>query len=714
MQSNDNQKQDTDLSSPFKQRLLSERLLKDDIVESIHDGILLFNPDLSIQVINPQARNLLEFFDDPDYLFDELTLFKNRKATLAFRLKDWLQKICLRPTKNPKECLVWQRTDVGQPMKPFLFSAKPIADNQGMITAVLLVIYDRQIETESDEKQRILDAALNSFDGQFITNDKGYITQPNMAFSAYTGLMREELASMSILAWMQKQLGLKTTEEEVLRTLLEEGRWSGEVAVHPNKDTTFYAVLSLSMITDGHRNIECYVGTLQDITDIKQAQAEVEQMAFYDELTGLANRRLLLEHLEHSLLHHLRNRTFSALMFLDLDRFKNTNDTFGHTAGDELLKTTAQRLTETLRAEDTIARLGGDEFVILTHMDAPNLEQATQQALTLSDKIMDALGEDYRVLDQTLRNSVSIGVCCYPLHQQETPEEIIGFADMAMYESKKLGRNRVHFYDQTLSESLKARHALERALNNAVIEEEFELFFQPQFSLDETLLSAEALVRWKHPTLGLVPPSEFIPIAEDGRQILKIGQFVIQEAFKQAKDWHERFGLTNLSINISPVQFHETSFVSNLKASQQKIGVSPELITLEITEGILISEMDLALRKMNALVDLGYKFSIDDFGTGYSSLSYFQKLPIQELKIDKSFVSNLPESDEDMVIVDTILNLAKSKHLHVVAEGVETLGQLEVFKQRDAIYQEKLRIQGFHFSKPLTATEFEERFLSAN
>lgn len=693
--------------------LIKERNLKEDIIESIHDGIVVFNPDFSVQVINPQARTLLDFFNDPDHFFEDLSFFNNKKATLAFKLKDWLQQVSRRVSRHPKEFFVWQRVDFEHPLKPLQLSAKPIFDNDHQVSAILLMIYDRRLQAEADEKKRILSAALNSFDGQFITNDKGYITQPNMAFSAYTGLMREELASMSILAWMQKQLTLKNSEEQVLRALLEDGRWSGEVEVHPNEDTTFYAVLSLSMITDAQRNIECYVGTLQDITDIKQAQAEVEYLAFYDELTGLANRRLLLEHLEHALLHHMRKRTYSALMFLDLDRFKNTNDTFGHSAGDELLKTTAYRLKEHLRAEDTVARLGGDEFVILTHMDAPSLEVATQHALTLSNKIMDALCEDYHIMDQTLKNSVSIGVCCFPLYQNETPEEVIGFADMAMYESKKLGRNRVHFYDQTLSESIQNRHALERSLNNAVIEEEFELYFQPQFDLNENLVSAEALVRWKHPTLGLVSPSEFIPIAEDGRQILKIGQYVIRQAFLKAKDWNERFGLKNLSINISPVQFHETSFVAGLRAMQEETGVSPELITLEITEGILISEMELAMRKMAALVDMGYKFSIDDFGTGYSSLSYFQKLPIQELKIDKSFVFRVPDSEEDVAIIDTILNLAKSKQLQIVAEGVETPEQVEFFKNLPDPIRNKLLIQGFHFSKPLKEASFEERFFKA-
>lgn len=699
---------DNDLS-----HLMQERHLKDDIIESIHDGVIVFNPDFSVQVINPQARALLDFFNDPDHFFDDLTLFKNKKATLTFKLKDWLQQISRRVAKHPKEFFVWQRIDFDQPLKPLLFSAKPIVDENHQITSILLMIYDRRLQADADEKKRILNAALNSFDGQFITNDKGYITQPNMAFSAYTGLMREELSSMSILAWMQQQLTLKTTEEQVLRALLEDGRWSGEVEVHPNADTTFYAVLSLSMITDNHRNIECYVGTLQDITDIKQAQAEVEYLAFYDELTGLANRRQLLEHLEHTLLHHMRHRTYSALMFLDLDRFKNTNDTFGHTAGDELLKTTAYRLKEHLRAEDTIARLGGDEFVILTHMDAPSLELATQHALTLSNKVMDALCEDYVIMDQTLKNSVSIGVCCFPLHQHETPEELIGFADMAMYESKKLGRNRVHFYDQTLSESIQNRHALERSLNNAVIEEEFELFFQPQFNLNEELVSAEALIRWKHPTLGLISPSEFIPIAEDGRQILKIGQYVIRQSFLKAKEWHEKYGLKNLSINISPIQFHETSFVASLRNLQEETGVSPELITLEVTEGILISEMELALRKMAALEEMGYKFSIDDFGTGYSSLSYFQKLPIRELKIDKSFVFRIPASQEDIAIIDTILNLAKSKQLQIVAEGVETREQVDFFKNTQESVRDKLLIQGFHFSKPLDASAFEERFFHA-
>ncbi|MDX1795476.1 MAG: EAL domain-containing protein [Hydrogenovibrio sp.] len=687
--------------------LKQERQLKDDIIRSIHDGIIVFNPDLSIQVINPQARSLLEFFNDADHFFEDIEVFKNKKATLAFKLKDWLIQNSRRVSHHPKEHFAWLRIDTLHPLRPLLLSTKPIYDDEHRLTAVLLMIYDRRLQTETDQKRRILNAALNSFDGQFVTNDKGYITHPNVAFTAYTGLMMEQLQSMTLLAWMQSQLTLKTSEEELLKTLLEDGRWSGEVQVHPNAETVFHAVLSISMITDDQRNIECYVGTLQDITDIKQAQAEVEYLAFYDELTGLANRRLLLEHLEHAMLHHTRNKTFSALMFLDLDRFKSTNDAFGHAAGDQLLKMTAHRLRETLRAEDTIARLGGDEFVILTHMDAPNMDVAAQHALTLSNKIIDALGHDYDILDQTVKNSVSVGICCFPLKMQETPEEIISFADLAMYQSKNSGRNRVSFYDMTLSQEIQDRHELERSLNKAKVDQEFELYFQPQFNLNEELVSAETLVRWKHPVLGLISPSRFIPIAEDGRQILKIGEHIIQQAFLQAKKWHEEYGIQNLSINISPIQFHETNFVAHIREMQEQTCVNPELITLEITEGILISEMELALRKIDALTEMGYKFSIDDFGTGYSSLSYFQKLPIQELKIDKSFVFNAPNSAEDIAIIDTIINLAKSKDLQVVAEGIESIEQAEFFKQRYT----KVLLQGFYFSKPLPGEEFAERFL---
>lgn len=687
-------------------RLREERQYKRDIINAIHDGIIVFSPDFSPRTINTIAQNILHLDAHAPSFFRQVNFYKNKKSTLKFKLKPWLEHTAKLGNDKPREQLVWFKHNNEPKMTPLLISAKPIFNEERVLQSVLLVIYDRRLKVASDEKQRILNAAFNSFDGQFLTNDKGYLTHPNFAFSAYTGLMPEELKTMTIINWLQKQVLLKIPVEQLLRTLLEDGKWSGEVEVHPNSDTVFYAVLSLSMITDDARNIECYVGTLQDITDIKEAQAEVEHLAYYDELTELPNRRLLLEHLEHSILHHSRNKTFSALLYLDLDRFKSTNDAFGHAVGDELLKFTAERLKEVLRAEDTVARMGGDEFVILTHLNAANPEIAYQQSLTLSSKVIQALNTDYKIHEHLIRNAVSVGVCVYPVKPTDQPDNIITYADLAMYEAKHQGRNRVFFYENALSEEMMARHQLEEALNQAEIEHEFELYFQPQFNLNEELVSAETLIRWHHPRLGFISPSKFIPIAEDGRQILKIGDWILKEAFKTANQWHQQYGLKNLSINISPIQFHETSFVQNVENLQREIGVPPDIITMELTEGILISDMDQALEKIHALSVQGYQFSIDDFGTGYSSLSYFQKLPIHELKIDQSFVFRLP-NQEDVAIIETILSLGDSKQLRLVAEGIETPEQVDFFKQKSP----HVLLQGYYFSAPLSQADFEAAFL---
>lgn len=698
---------DSDDRGQLVKKLYAEQQFKHDIIHSLHDGIIVFHADFSVHILNERARILLSFDNDSEYLFEDLLLFKNKKGTRRFDLKQWLEQCARSSQPHPKDHPVWLRPAPAESMTPLLFSVKPIQNTHGQIETLLLVIYDHALHAEVKEKKRILNAALNSFDGQFITNEKGYITSPNFAFCAYTGLMLEQLKTLTILNWIQKQVSLKVTEEELLRCLLQDGRWSGEIQVHPDENTTFYAVLSLSLICDEQKNIECYVGTLQDITDLKEAQAEMERLAFYDELTGLPNRRLFLEHLEHNLLHQMRQRTFNALLYLDLDRFKATNDAFGHRAGDELLKETAKRLKTVLRAEDTVARLGGDEFVILAQLDASTYEKAAQSALTLSDKLIESLSEPTFVLDQPVKNCASIGICCFPLQENEHPEDLITYADLAMYQAKHSGIGQIRFYEHTLSEEMRERHQLEKALNNAEFDTEFHLCFQPQFDLNENLVSAEVLIRWQHPELGLVSPAKFIPVAEDNRQILKIGESVIRKAFHIAKEWNENHGLKNLSINISPIQFHETSFVADIRRLQTEVGVDPSLITLEITEGILITEMDLALRKIDALTEQGYKFSIDDFGTGYSSLSYFQKLPIQELKIDRSFVFRVPESKEDIAIIETIIALANSKQLTIVAEGVETLDQVNYFKRN----QGPMHLQGFYFSKPLSKTELEERFL---
>lgn len=696
----------------LQQSLKSERLFKHAIIEALHDGIIIFNQRFHIENINLTAQKLLCFNAENDEFLTDLAFFKNKKNTLKFNMASWLKQAIDQPQTPPQEILIWVKSKcLVDTSTPILLSAKTILNSDQSFQSLLLIIYDKSIVAHSDEQHRILEAAFNSYDGQFITNDKGYIIQPNFSFSAYTGLLPNELKTMSVTHWMQKQVTLKepTQVEDVLKSLLMEKKWSGEVQIHPNPDTTFHAVLSLTMLIDAAQNIEHYVGTLQDITDIKASQANIERLAYYDELTGLPNRRLFIEHLETSLIHHRRNHTYSAILYLDLDNFKEVNDIYGHAVGDAAIQLTGQKLTQLLRAEDLVARISGDEFVILTRQNVLSRTQAIQQALSLGSKLIHELNQDLHIGELYIPNASSIGIHIIPGSEEDTPEQLISYADLAMYEAKQRGKNQLYFYQTELTEKILRRREIEEALKHADYDQEFYLVYQAQVANHSEQLSGETLIRWQHPTLGDIRPDQFICVAEDTKQILKLGQWILRQAFDQVKTWNStREKPIHISINISPIQFHEPSFVDNVLALQHETQVNPRHITLELTEGILISNIEDALVKIKALALEGYQLSIDDFGTGYSSLSYFQKLPIHELKIDQSFVADIPNSKEAIAIIETIIQLANSKGLTIVAEGVETQAQVDFFRS----HQSRILMQGYFFSRPERAEAFEKHFFS--
>ncbi len=690
--------------------LKNEQQFVRDMIDSLHEGIILFNTELKIQEINQQALSLLHLTRKNPLFFKNICFFNNKKCTLKLNIKSWLKQALNHPTQKSQEAHVWVKLKHYQAIPyPISLSSKPISTKKDQFQGLLLVLHDRSISAQIEEQNRILEASFNSYDGQFITNNKGYIINPNIAFSAYTGLSLQELKKINIIQWIKKQVIFQenTHVDDVLMSLLTEKKWSGEVEIHPSKNTIFYSVLRLFMLVDKENNIEHYLGTVQDITDIKMAQSKIQHLAYYDDLTHLPNRRLLIEHIEQAISQHKQKHTYSALIYIDLDNFKELNDIYGHFTGDQALKYTAEILKSTLQTDNILARISGDEFAILTQSSAPNATTAIQQALTLSNKLLKTLSKNIIIADTIIPSSCSIGVCIFPLSDNETPERLINKTDLAMYEAKNLGRNQICFYKEELSQKILKRRELEDALKNASYEKEFHLVYQPQISTNKTI-SAEVLIRWNHPSLGFIPPDNFIKIAENNRQILKLGHWILQTAFNQIKKWNMDYDKEiHLSVNISPVQFQEEDFVKNLQKLQTKTGIMSKWITIELTEGILVSNINEVLNKIRILKDLGYKLSIDDFGTGYSSLSYFQKLPIHELKIDQSFVKNIPHNLDDVSIVNTIIQLAESKNLVIVAEGIETAEQAAFFTQHSA----NILLQGYFYSKPVKAKIFARNFL---
>jgi diguanylate cyclase (GGDEF)-like protein len=448
------------------------------------------------------------------------------------------------------------------------------------------------------------------------------------------------------------------------------------------------------------------VGTLQDITQNKAAEEEIRQLAFYDPLTQLPNRRLLLEHLAHAQAKSARTLNEGALLFIDLDNFKTLNDTFGHDTGDLLLQQVAERLTACVREGDTVARLGGDEFVVMLEDLGTDAEQAGVQAERVGEKILAYLNPPYRIAEQSHHSTPSIGITLFCGHR-ESLEELLKRADLAMYQAKAAGRNTLCFFDPQMHSVLARRAALEVDLRQGLLAGQFFLQYQSQVDDTGRVTGAEALLRWRHPERGMVSPGEFIPVAESSGLILPLGQWVLEAAARQLDAWARRPATAHLTlaVNISARQFRDPRFVEQVLRIIEQTGANPHRLKLEITESLLLDDIGDAIGKMTALKAYGVGFSLDDFGTGYSSLSYLKKLPLDQLKIDQSFVRDVLTDPNDAAIARTIVALAQTLGLGVIAEGVETQ------EQRSFLCEHGCHaFQGYLFGRPGAAEDLlEER-----
>ncbi len=440
-----------------------------------------------------------------------------------------------------------------------------------------------------------------------------------------------------------------------------------------------------------------YRGTGRDITERKRAEEDIERLAFFDALTGLPNRRLLLDRLHQALESSARHTTHGALLFIDLDNFKVLNDTLGHHMGDELLKQVAERLGKCVRSVDTVARLGGDEFVVMLEGIGEIPADAASQAETVGKKILLSLNQDFDLAGQRHHSSPSIGVTLFFQHLHSL-DELLKRADLAMYQAKAAGRNTLRFFDPQMQAAASARAALEADMRLGLERREFLLHYQPVVDVHAHVTGVEALVRWQHPTRGLVQPGEFISLAEQTGLILPLGQWVLEQACAQLVAWSQQ-PLTQrltMAVNVSARQFRHPEFSNQLLTLLRISGANPYRLKLELTESLLLSDMEDAIVKMGELRSIGVNFSLDDFGTGYSSLAYLKRLPLDQLKIDQSFVRDVLSDPNDAAIARTILNLAQSLDLGVVAEGVETQGQLDFLLQSGC-----KAFQGYLFGRPV-------------
>lgn len=480
------------------------------------------------------------------------------------------------------------------------------------------------------------------------------------------------------------------------------GVYEDELSLQRSDGSAFWARLRGSMLASANPAAGS-LWVIDDITRRKEAENEINRLAFYDPLTRLPNRRLLRERLKQALISSARSEKVGALLFIDLDNFKTLNDSLGHDTGDLLLQQVAQRLTDCVRGDDTVSRLGGDEFVVMLEELSETQVDAANQAENVGEKILAALNETYGFANTEYHSTASIGITLFE-DNRESIEELLKRADLAMYQAKAAGRNTLRFFNPEMQAAVAERAALENSLHEAIVKEQFLLHYQPQVGGDGQVTGVEVLLRWNHPERGMIAPTGFIPLAEETGLILPLGHWVLKTACAQVAAWATRPEMSHLSvaINVSARQFHRDDFVAQVLAVIGQTGADPSRIKLELTESLLVANVEDVIDKMNALKKVGIGFSLDDFGTGYSSLSYLKRLPLDQLKIDQAFVRDILQDSDDVAIAKMIVVLAESLNLSVIAEGVETEAQRE-FLARQGCHA----YQGYLFSRPVPVQELE-------
>lgn len=563
---------------------------------------------------------------------------------------------------------------------------------------VLMVVREITNRKKQDKQLRLWAKVFEgSNEAIMITDANLHIVSVNRAYENIMGFAEAEVVGIDTVA-EGVRLHTHSFFRNIVTVLKEEGHWQGELINQRKNGEVFPSWYSISLVPNAQGKPENYIAIFNDITEHKNSRAQIEFLAHHDNLTGLPNRVLLIDRLEMAINAAKRQDEKVGVLFIDLDRFKNVNDSLGHAVGDQLLKEAAKRLSSTVRTGDTVSRLGGDEFVVLF----PKIKEETTLA-DLTIKLCNILQQPYSVGGISLHITPSIGIAMFP-DDGDNVNALIKNADAAMYLAKEKGRNNYQFYTPLLNSRTLDRLKLESDLRLALEQGGFEVHYQPQvFAKTEKLWGAEALVRWRHPERGLISPADFIPLAEETGLIIPLGDWVFAQAARQVTEWRKR-GLHKfvVAVNISAVQFRKDDFVERIETILKQEGAVSHSIELELTESILMHNMESSIQTLNYLRDLGFRIAIDDFGTGFSSLNYLRRLPINVLKIDQSFVREMLVERASLAIVESIISLAHSLGKETIAEGVETKAELDVLTKRGCRL-----MQGYYFSKPLPAANFE-------
>ena len=586
--------------------------------------------------------------------------------------------------------------------KIILNSALPLHKSDGSISGAIIVNQDITARKRAEDALRVAAATFETHEAILITDANANIIRVNQAFQNTTGYSAEEVLGKNprILSSGRQD---KVFYAEMWRQLLTAGSWTGEMWDRRKNGQVYPKWLTITAIKNERGETSEYVAIFSDITARKLAEEEIRNLAFYDALTKLPNRRLLLDRFNLALSVSARSHHYGAVLFLDMDRFKTLNDTLGHDYGDLMLIEVAERILFCVREVDTVARLGGDEFVVLIEEIGTNAQEASQRVALIAEKIRAALAVPYQIKGHEHHSSPSIGVCLYR-GNKESVDVLLKHADLAMYQAKDAGRNAVRFFDPAMQHAVEMHAALEADLRRAISNRELRLYYQIQVDNEHRPLGAEALLRWKHPKRGMVPPAQFIPVAEESSLILDIGYWVLDTACRQLAAWdkNEQMRSLELAVNVSAQQFRKHDFAGIVAALVHAHQVNPARLKLELTESVVLNDVADVVAKMRALKALGVKLSLDDFGTGYSSLSYLKQLPLDQLKVDQSFVRDIATNPNDAVMVQTIIDMAQNFRLNVIAEGVETGAQLDFLKQNGC-----MAYQGYLFGKPVPIEEFE-------
>ncbi len=580
----------------------------------------------------------------------------------------------------------------------------------------LLADANRELDRRVAERTRELEqskvelgiaaVAFESQQSMLVSDADNVILRVNKAFTETTGYTAEEVIGKTPRLFQSGRHD-RAFYAAIWESIDQTGYWQGELWDKRKNGEVFPKWLTISAVKDAHGAVTHYVGTYIDITERKQADERIRKLAFFDQLTGLPNRTLLLDRLQQAESANARSDGYGALFFIDLDHFKALNDMRGHASGDKLLQQVARRLSEDVRQGDTVARLGSDEFVVmLPSLAANSLGTAAVIVETVCQKLLAVLAQPYALVDAEFHCTASIGISLFK-GQETSIENVLRQAGLAMYQSKNAGGNTYAFFDPAMESAVLAHAQMESDLRQAIQAQQFELYYQAQVDGQSgRILGAEALIRWKHPERGMVSPVDFIPHAERTGMILPLGQWVLETACTHLAAWAAQPEMAHLTVavNVSAQQFQSPDFVDQVIATLERTGANPRQLKLELTESVFASNADEIVKMMTELKAMGVGFSLDDFGTGYSSLAYLSRLPLDQLKIDRSFVIALDSGDNNIAICAATISLAHSLKLKVVAEGVETEAQrhfLSTVHHCDML-------QGYLFSRPLPHAEFEK------